>query len=161
MDYICGEQSKSRNIAHNATNFMTIIVLITITVIVLLLTYWRWHIKKIEDWAQSLMEPIRLYFEDISTLQNHYISKTEGNIFISKWKELYSNALTHNVSQKNKTHKEINRFKNSYKNLPDYINSLNQNYIDSESAKFDAFFSNIDGKSLDKCMSKIVVSMAS
>lgn len=150
MDYICGEQSKSRNIAHNATNFMTIIVLITITVIVLLLTYWRWHIKKIEDWAQSLMEPIRLYFEDISTLQNHYISKTEGNIFISKWKELYSNALTHNVSQKNKTHKEINRFKNSYKNLPDYINSLNQNYIDSESAKFDAFFSNIDGKSLDK-----------
>ena len=117
MDYICGEQSKSRNIAHNATNFMTIIVLITITVIVLLLTYWRWHIKKIEDWAQSLMEPIRLYFEDISTLQNHYISKTEGNIFISKWKEL---------------------------------NSLNQNYIDSESAKFDAFFSNIDGKSLDK-----------
>ena len=129
---------------------MTIIVLITITVIVLLLTYWRWHIKKIEDWTQSLMEPIRLYFEDISTLQNHYISKSEENIFISKWKGLYSNALTHNISQKNKTHKEINRFKNSYKNLPDYINSLNQNYIDFESAKFDAFFSDIDGKSLDK-----------
>lgn len=105
--------------------------------------------KKFGKMAFQFKEPVTRYFEDLSYLSCQYVSYNDENLFIVKWKKLYSDVIKCHISKRHEMFVDFNRFKKSYKSLHEYFFSHNERFIHIESTRYNGFFSDIDGKSLD------------
>lgn len=110
--------------------------------------------KRLEEEFEQKSESLHLKINDFNaeylSIREHYITKSEEIVLISKWKSLYSEISRYHPSSKHKLYNEIERFKAEYVSIGDSCRRANENYIQSESVKHNLFFSNIDGKSLDE-----------
>lgn len=102
-------------------------------------------------------EPINKFLNEFNNLQEKYITYSAENAFRLKWQNLYSEISTLTISSKHHFFSEIECFKNTYSALQDLVSFANKNFVSSESKKYDALFSNIDGKSLDDQQREAVI----
>ena len=137
------------DIIQYAGNRLYIIVVAIVAVLFILLIIKIKSYKKREQRIIYFKESINNFFEELSVLQEHYVTYFEENAFISKWQNLYSELSKFRIPQNHKATIELVHFKNEYKSLHNTINISNEKCICSESAKYDDLLSNIDGKSLD------------
>ena len=130
-------------------NFFILIALLSVAIVVAIILFFRIKRKKIEKEIASLQELINTFLDDLSNLQQHYITETESNNFVVKWNDLKLRVSNCNISSKHKSFDKFNHFKNVFSSIYDTISLSNEKIIRSVSDKYAEFFSNIDGKSLD------------
>ena len=107
------------------------------------------EVKRKETLIQ-LSEQVSAFFEELSEITKQYVTHYIENRFTDKWYELSYQIGKTDVRADDAESSELSRFKTVYGSLRDYFNNANENYIRSESIKYDVLFSNIDGKSLDE-----------
>lgn len=105
--------------------------------------------KKIDEKILLLQDPIKNFYAELTELQKFYITDSIEKAFVAKWKDLYSNVLRIIIPKKHSSFSELENFKAEYISLHDTCWRANEKFIQTESDKYDEFFSNIDGKSLD------------
>ena len=105
--------------------------------------------RKIDKNIALCREPIKFFYSDFENLKSHYITEIEGNFFIDKWKKLYLDVVKISISKRHPAFAEIENFKTEYQSLHYSFSKANESFVDTESAKYDSLFSNLDGKSLD------------
>lgn len=149
MVLIMNALNMALDIIQYAGNRLYIIVVAIVAVLFILLIIKIKSYKKREQRIIYFKESINNFFEELSVLQEHYVTYFEENAFISKWQNLYSELSKFRIPQNHKATIELVHFKNEYKSLHNTINISNEKCICSESAKYDDLLSNIDGKSLD------------
>lgn len=101
--------------------------------------------EKIKNLAQKISE----FFNELFKLTENYVSHSAELQFIKKWQFLFLEANQTEVHDEDKEFAEIERFKTVYDSLHDYFENANEQFIQNESLKYDALFSNVDGKNLD------------
>lgn len=101
--------------------------------------------EKIKNLAQKISE----FFNELFKLTENYVSHSAELQFIKKWQFLFLEANQTEVRDEDEKFSEIERFKTVYDSLHDYFENANEQFIQNESLKYDALFSNVDGKNLD------------
>ncbi|WP_443977593.1 UvrD-helicase domain-containing protein, partial [Treponema succinifaciens] len=101
--------------------------------------------EKIKNLAQKISE----FFNELFKLTENYVSHSAELQFIKKWQFLFLEANQTEVRDEAEKFSEIERFKTVYDSLHDYFENANEQFIQNESLKYDALFSNVDGKNLD------------
>lgn len=107
------------------------------------------EIKRKEALAELLLK-IADFFTELFEITKVYVAHANEISFIEKWQFLYIEATSVDAREDDEEFSEIERFKTVYKSLHDYFETANSQFIQNESIKHDALFSNIDGKSLDE-----------
>lgn len=105
---------------------------------------------KRKEIVKELSEQVSTFFTELSEITNQYVTHNIERWFEEKWHELSLQINKADVRETDIEHTEVERFKTVYGSLHNYFNNANENYIRSESIKYDDLFSNIDGKSLDE-----------
>ena len=105
---------------------------------------------KRKEIVKELSEQVSAFFTELSEITNQYVTHNIEKWFEEKWHELSLQINNADVRETDIEHTEIEQFKTVYGSLHNYFNNANENYIRSESIKYDDLFSNIDGKSLDE-----------
>lgn len=101
--------------------------------------------EKIKNLAQKISE----FFNELFKLTENYVSHSAELQFIKKWQFLFLEANQTEARDEDEKFSEIERFKTVYDSLHDYFENANEQFIQNESLKYDALFSNVDGKNLD------------
>lgn len=101
--------------------------------------------EKIKNLAQKISE----FFNELFKLTENYVSHSAKLQFIKKWQFLFLEANQTEARDEDEKFSEIERFKTVYDSLHDYFENANEQFIQNESLKYDALFSNVDGKNLD------------
>lgn len=101
--------------------------------------------EKIKNLAQKISE----FFNELFKLTENYVSHSAELQFIKKWQFLFLEANQTDARDEDEKFSEIERFKTVYDSLHDYFENANEQFIQNESLKYDALFSNVDGKNLD------------
>ena len=134
-----------------------------ILIVLLLLLFFLFNLrqkiklsKELKQKLESYRGQINSFFTDYYSIQNHYISKTEENIFIKRWESLYSEVSKYRFPNKN-TYDEIRYFIKTFETIDNNISIINNSFIANESLKNNELFSNIDGKSLDNQQREAVI----
>ena len=104
-----------------------------------------------------ISESVSIFFTELSSLSNHYISHSTEVSFLQKWHDVASKIENVIVQKEDKEYAKIHHFKTVFKSFPEYCLSLNEQFIQNESIKYDSLFSNINGKSLDEQQRAAVV----
>lgn len=107
------------------------------------------EIKRKEE-IKILSEQIGEFFAELSPLINEYVSHSLEIQFTQKWKELFRKSEHVEIKKDDAEYAETERFKSIFSSFHDYILNANEQFIQNEAKKYDALFSNIDGKSLDE-----------
>ena len=105
---------------------------------------------KRKEILKRLSEQVSAFFTELSQITNQYVTHNTEIWFEDKWRELALQISKTDIRKTDFECRGIDRFKTVFGSLRDYFNNANENYIQSESIKYDDLFSNIDGKSLDK-----------
>lgn len=92
---------------------------------------------------------IERFFSDFDRLASAYISIGAGKRFEGAWRGLYKELRRKRFSPKNPAHGTIKRFLEAFADLEAKTERRNERFVQNESRRHDAFFSDIDGKSLD------------
>lgn len=103
-----------------------------------------------KETLDELAESVSAFFAELSEITNLYVTHNIENRFADKWHELSRQINKSDVRECDSKYHEICRFKTVYGSLSRYFSTANENYIHSESIKYNDLFSNIDGKSLDE-----------
>ena len=106
------------------------------------------EIKRKEE-VKNLAQKIQEFFNDLFKLTENYVSHSAELQFIKKWQFLFLEANQTDARDEDEKFSEIERFKTVYDSLYDYFENANEQFIQNESLKYDALFSNVDGKNLD------------
>ena len=101
--------------------------------------------EKIKNLAQKISE----FFNELFKLTENYVSHSAKLQFIKKWQFLFLEANQTEARDEDEKFSEIERFKTVYDSLHDCFENANEQFIQNESLKYDALFSNVDGKNLD------------
>ena len=102
-------------------------------------------------------DAIDQFFTEYDNLKSHYITKSEENRFAEKWRGLYADFSLFHFFKYTDSLENIRHFKNVFKSLSDWVEEANESFIQNESTKYDALFSNIGGKSLDEQQRRAVI----
>lgn len=105
---------------------------------------------KRKERVKMLSEQVSVFFTELSEITNQYVTHNLERWFEDKWHEFSFEISKTDVRTTDAECREIVRFNTVYAAFHDYITNANENYIRSESIKYDDLFSNIDGKSLDE-----------
>ena len=106
------------------------------------------EIKRKES-IKPVSEQISIFFENLSKLKENYISFSQRETFKQKWRDLSIKAGSAAFRIGDEGFPEYERFKELFKSIDIHFDTLNNQFVENESKKYDAFFSDIDGKSLD------------
>lgn len=106
------------------------------------------EIKRKEE-VKNLAQKISDFFNDLFKLTENYVAHSAELQFIKNWELLFIEAKQADVHNTDEEFSEVECFKTVFNSLHDYFESANQQFIQNESLKYDRFFSDIDGKSLD------------
>lgn len=101
--------------------------------------------EKIKNFAQKISD----FFNELFKLTENYVSHSAELQFIKKWQFLFLEVNQTEARDEDEKFSEIERFKTVYDSLHDYFENANEQFIQNESLKYDALFSNVDGKNLD------------
>lgn len=113
--------------------------------------------NQINDVYSTHKEAINQFFADFDCLKTRYISKKGEMLFAEKWHWLYTELSRFNFFRYTDSFENIRRFKNTFKSFSDYVEEANESFVQNESIKYDALFSNIDGKNLDEQQRRAVI----
>ncbi len=105
-------------------------------------------IKRKEN-LKPISEEISNFFYELSKITLEYVSQSKAQSFLKKWEKLSEKAKIADFRDGDDGFSDFERFSTIYKSPEYYFDSSNLQFIQSESKKYDDFFSNIDGKSLD------------
>lgn len=134
----------------NMTNLFIILgFIIFFLVVVFLILRHKKKVEYLQKLSANYKEPIKNFFDELNGLQQNYVSEPQENIFINKWKYLFLDLIKFNIPKKHEMYEEVENFVTSYQSIHNTFNISNENFIQSESDKYNDFFSDIDGKSLD------------
>ena len=107
------------------------------------------EIKRKENLLE-LSKSVTNFFTELFELTKQYVTHPNEVSFIEKWQYLYQKIILADVRKDDDEFSEIERLKTVFHSLTDYFETANSQFIQNESIKHDALFSNIDGKSLDE-----------
>ena len=124
---------------------MTVCIIISVVAVIffsliILLIYRRKSARKFLQKISLFQEQIEEFFAELGFLLNQ---------FIKKWQFLFLEANQTEARDEDEKFSEIERFKTVYDSLHDCFENANEQFIQNESLKYDALFSNVDGKNLD------------
>ena len=94
---------------------------------------------------------------EFSDATGRFITRSVKENFNSKWTELALKLKNVNVRNDDEEYLEFQKVMHILENLDTIFSEANQTFIQNELQKYDAFFSNIDGKSLDKQQREAVI----
>lgn len=106
------------------------------------------EIKRKEE-LKNLAQKIYVFFNELFKITENYVAHSAELQFIKNWEALFFEANRADVHKEDEEFSDIERFKTAFNSLHGYFENTNQQFIKSESLKYDGLFSNIDGKSLD------------
>lgn len=106
------------------------------------------EIKRKEE-LKNLAQKIYVFFNELFKITENYVAHSAELQFIKNWETLFFEANQADVHKEDEEFSDIERFKTAFNSLHGYFENTNQQFIKSESLKYDGLFSNIDGKSLD------------
>ena len=134
----------------NMTNLLILLgIIVILSVMALLVFRKKQKVKMLKKLISDYKEPINNFFDELCGLLNHYVPEPEESAFAYKWRYLFLDLIACNIPQKHEMFYEVQKFVTSYQSLHNTIDKSNENFILAESDKYNDFFSNIDGKSLD------------
>lgn len=107
------------------------------------------EIKRKEKLHQ-LSQKITAFFDELFDMTHQYVAHSIEEQCVQKWRWLFQEAKDVDIRADDIELSEIKYFILTYSSLHDYISVANDQFIKTESAKYDYIFSNIDGKSLDE-----------
>ena len=107
------------------------------------------EIKRKENLLE-LSNSVTIFFSELFELSRQYVTHINEFSFIKKWYELSQKVAVADAHQEDEEFSEIERFKTVYNSLDNYFETVNNQFIQNESVKYNTLFSNIDGKSLDE-----------
>ncbi|MBP5443655.1 MAG: UvrD-helicase domain-containing protein [Treponema sp.] len=105
--------------------------------------------KQLAGKLSELALKTRKFFDELAELEKHFVSIREKDAFVSKWSYLNNELSLYRIPKKASEYSELNKFIQVFADIEKHFESTNTNFLQAESQKYDAFFSNIDGKSLD------------
>ena len=132
------------------------IVLCAALLVFLLVRQYR-LVKEFEQNKDHYSQQIHLFNSEYAAIQEHYISRSEEKYFTTKWQELYEEIKKYRLPKKHPLFQEVEAFKSAFCSLTDTFRTANENFMLSECEKHKAFFSDIDGKSLDEQQKEAVI----
>ncbi len=94
------------------------------------------------------------FFEEIQSLDD-YVTWKQRNALLKKYEPQHRYFL--GKSRYYSREQNVERFNDIYENFKEYIDDYNQNYVNETIEKYQEFFDNIEGKSLDKQQREAVV----
>lgn len=106
------------------------------------------EIKRKEE-LKNLAQKISVFFNELFKITKNYVAHSAELQFIKNWETLFFEANRADVHKEDEEFSDIERFTTAFNSLHGYFENANQQFIKSESLKYDELFSNIDGKSLD------------
>ena len=106
--------------------------------------------------AKELIPEIRNFYDAFN--RDEYIVHSNELSVKDKYRDLHIRASKISLKTSSDKFETIRKFRNDYSDLHRYVENLNRQYIQSENAKYNALFSNIDGKSLDAQQREAVIS---
>ena len=134
----------------------SIVVVTSIAVSIFFIKRRKLLQKELEQKKQEFLTQTNDFFAEYSELTKKYVCESDRKTFSSKWSDLYEKTAKYKIPKKSDDFSELIRFRIAYKFLENNFDSSNSDFIQSESQKYDGFFSNIDGKSLD-CQQRTAV----
>lgn len=108
--------------------------------------------------AQKILLFIESFNSELETLKRSYIKHSTSVVLSEKWKDLYLDAKEIHLTKKHSAYNTLSNFKSQYKSIEKTVATFNEQFITKTSDKYDDFFSNIDGKSLDAQQRAAVIS---
>lgn len=111
--------------------------------------------KKKEFYKRSILETekyglqIEKFFDDLLSYKERYVSHREIVSAVEKWKTLFCELEKLDIKRKHPLYDSYCKFKSVFNNIFDFFEKENCRFIKEQNEKYDGFFSNIDGKSLD------------
>ena len=107
--------------------------IICILCVVLLIVFISFRIVKHTKLSKEFATKVSFFYEQINTFFTEFFELTKNivqteqeTIFISKWKELYSDIVKYPVSKRCEFFQEIAHYKETYKNLSKIISQSNE-----------------------------------
>lgn len=114
------------------------------------------EIRRKEE-IRFLAERAADFFDEISALTNEYAPHSAELRLTQKWKEIFQRAQSADIRAEDAESEEIARFKKAFEGIHGYLSAANEQFVRTESQKYDAFFSDIGGKSLDDQQREAVI----
>lgn len=108
--------------------------------------------------AEKYLPLITTFGKELCSLENIYIKHSVATAFSGKWQSLYAELRDKRFSKKHPAFSAVKDFLSQYDALPQTVATLNEKFISHTSEKYDSFFSDIDGKSLDAQQRACVIS---
>lgn len=114
------------------------------------------EIKRKEN-LRRLLLVVNVFFDEWNVLTSCYVTEANGKMFHDKWDSLFQDVVVCNLKSNDEEYEKITYFESIYRNFHKYLEIANELFIARESEKYDALFSNIDGKSLDAQQREAVI----
>ena len=106
------------------------------------------EIKRKEE-LKNLAQKVSVFFNEFFQITENYVAHSAELQFIKNWEPVFFLVNQADVHNEDEEFSDIERFKTVFNSMHDYFENANQQFIKSESLKYDELFSNIDGKNLD------------
>ncbi|MCQ2575209.1 MAG: UvrD-helicase domain-containing protein, partial [Treponema sp.] len=94
--------------------------------------------------SDRIIPEIDNFFCKFNELKKDYISTGMYNLFVSKWKLLFSKIQKYNFSNKLPAYEKIDSFIKTYSNLQQIITDHNKDYIHNQEIKIKKFYDELD-----------------
>ena len=112
---------------------------------------------KRKEHIKLLLQFVNNFFDELCFLTSRYVTNADGETFYKKWEKLSCDVATCILKADDEGYGKIKLFELTYKDFSNYLEKANKSFIARESQKYDALFSNIDGKSLDAQQREAVI----
>jgi len=106
--------------------------------------------------VQEEIEKISDFIADIKMQKRHYFRNSQKEAFLKDYEVLYRKFRSSSYRSLSKI-SVVREFREIYEKLNDLVRQWNDEYVSAEMNENDAFFNNIDGKSLDQQQRKAVI----
>lgn len=113
---------------------------------------------KRKDSIQKFLPRVEQFFNEIKKLKEQYITHLDEIRFSQRWQGIWKDAEQIGFRTTDKEFEKVVSLKSICVSFHDFIQAENEHFFEREFQKCDAFFSNIDGKSLDAQQRTAVVS---
>lgn len=109
------------------------------------------------EFINSISQDVSLFLKDYAETTSHFVSLSTKEAFISKWDHLKIQLRNATILNNDKEFYDFSKALSILNETNTFLREANKKFIQAELQKYNSFFSNIDGKSLDSQQREAVI----
>lgn len=126
----------------------------------LILIFLRLHLNRVfynSSEYKRVHDEVQDFASDITNMSTDYIRNSNKVKTLEKYEKLNEFLKSNKRYTRGKKSSEINLFINTFNNFDKYVSEHNEKYVNEGLVKYEEFFGNIKGKSLDESQRRAVL----